>query len=345
VSALAPLEQSRPRGLLRRAIVLGLNVLLLWICLCAVANFAPLEWGFFEFVLIYPPPLGLAALCVPLAVFFARRKQTLRLTGCILSALGLFLSLGWEGSAPANGAAEFALLSVNCHDETAGAAALAQRCEAERVDFVLLQELDDENWPPFVEALAAYQFFWGDRSKFAFDVGQVTCLTGVKKAMLGEPPDVLVETGITGFRTFATRIGIQSRRLWLVNVHGPRPFYPSKHFRGLLGANADHSAHRQERDRLTEWLIRHQELPVVAAGDFNAPRKASNVRLPGMTLAYEAAGSGLHLTFPTYCPLVGIDHILGNQHVAFHSYATFYAGFSDHKAQLVRFSLRKPVAD
>jgi endonuclease/exonuclease/phosphatase (EEP) superfamily protein YafD len=99
--------------------------------------------------------------------------------------------------------------------------------------------------------------------------------------------------------------------------------------------------HQHEGELLAKWLPRHDDLPVIVAGDFNAPRQSSNLRLPGMTLAYSVAGSGPHLTFPTFFPVAGIDHTLGNRHVVFHSYTAFDAGFSDHKAQLVRFSIRR----
>jgi endonuclease/exonuclease/phosphatase (EEP) superfamily protein YafD len=330
----------RARGLFSRLFVLGLNAFLVWALLCAVANLVPLDYGFFEFVLIYPPAVAFAVLCGLLTVFFVRRRQPRRAFASAAAALGLLASLGWGTTERVSNAPQLVLLSLNCHNETDGAALLAKLCAEQHADLVFLQELRTDHWAPFVDALADYQFFSGDRSKIQADVGQISCLTGIRRDVLGTPPEVRVETGITSFRTFATRAAVGGHVMWLVNVHAQRPFYPSKHFRGLLGGGADHAFHRRERDQLNAWLVRHEDETVLVAGDFNAPRRSSNVKLPGMTLAYDAAGSGPHLTFPAYLPMVGIDQTLGNRFVEFITYTTFNAGFSDHKAQLVHFTLR-----
>jgi endonuclease/exonuclease/phosphatase family metal-dependent hydrolase len=222
--------------------------------------------------------------------------------------------------------------------DTDGAGRLRELCDARHVDLVLLQEVKPEHRPAFVEALPAYSFFWGDKSQFESYEEQTSALTGIKKELLGDRPDVRVETSITGYRTFAVRAPVGGRPMWLVNVHVRRPafFMP----RDWGRAFAQFAVHRREGEALQEWLAGHADLPTVVAGDFNAPRNSRNLRLSDLTLAYHAAGGGPHLTFPTWLPLVGIDHTLGSPQVEFHAYETFNAGLSDHKAQLSRFAVR-----
>jgi endonuclease/exonuclease/phosphatase (EEP) superfamily protein YafD len=326
------------RRFLRGVLAVGFNLLLVGLLLAGFARLVSFDWGILELPLVYPPLLVLVVLALVAAVYFFRKRQDLRLGGTVVAGVLAVLSLGWGASPQQPQDSDLVLLALNTHDRPDGAEELARLCADHRVDVLLLQEINPEHREPFLQALPDYQFFWGDQTQFQEYREQTSSITGVKKVHLrgGKVP---VETGITGYRTFAVRPLLRGRPIWLVNVHASRPAF--FHPRDLLTFFNQFSVHRQEGELLEAWLARHEDLPVLVAGDFNAPRHARNLRPAGMTQAYAAAGSGPHLTFPTALPVIGIDHTLGNRHVAFHSYRTFTTGFSDHKAQLAHFALRE----
>ena len=137
----------------------------------------------------------------------------------------------------------------------------------------------------------------------------------------------------------------QGTDLWIVNVHSTKAFWLHDGIVGLF-KNADYKSawHFQERDDLTRWLGQHASDAVIAAGDFNAPHYSSNVSLPDTYNAHLRAGSGPHVSIPSELPIWGLDHTLGNERIAFSDYRLIHTGYSDHRAQLVRFEIL-PNAD
>ena len=106
-----------------------------------------------------------------------------------------------------------------------------------------------------------------------------------------------------------------------MNVHTTKPIDLSEGFSGLLSnAYVKATRHRQEADRLQSWLFAHQDIPVIVAGDFNAPLNTYNGRFEGLINAQDAAGHGVHRTFPRDRPFIGIDHVLASTQFRFDDY-------------------------
>jgi len=235
------------------------------------------------------------------------------------------------------------LLAMNVHENTSNAERLARLCAQHHVDIVVLQEVQPENREPFLKAFDTYRFFWADQAEFEEDYGQTSSMTGILERRLPDRADVRVETGITGYRTFAISVSINGAPMRIVNVHTTKPVHLADGISGLVAEAVDKfAAHRDEWAKLETWLANRQDLPIILAGDFNAPRCSRNLDFSAITRAHDLVGNGLHLTFPTWLPLVGIDHTLGNRYIEFHTYSTLDTGFGDHKAQLVHFTRKGP---
>jgi endonuclease/exonuclease/phosphatase (EEP) superfamily protein YafD len=95
--------------------------------------------------------------------------------------------------------------------------------------------------------------------------------------------------------------------------------------------------HFAERDDLTSSIRAHRSSAIVVGVDFNAPRYSTNVAIDGIHNAHLDAGSGAHLSIPARFPIWGLDHTIGNDRIIFTDYRLIDTGFSDHRAQLVRF--------
>jgi endonuclease/exonuclease/phosphatase (EEP) superfamily protein YafD len=335
-----PLSPPARKSCWRRLLSTGLGLLPFVAALAAFALYVPTNVALVDLLFVYPPPLLYLMAALVGAVYCARNGFRVRLIVSLLAAVMLVASVGWGGVEPPPASNEdFTLLAMNVDHDPDNAQPLAALCRVRQVDFALLQEIRPYQQEAFLDAFAEFACFRADPKQFSTDRGQISSLTFIRKALLDSPKEVQVETGITGYRTFAVRATVRGQPLWLVNVHTGRfdlaPHHPLRVLRQFAN-------HRGEGERLAAWLPGRDNLPVVVAGDFNAPRQSSNLRdLPAMTLAYDVAGRGPHLTFPTAFPLAGIDHTLGNRHIEFRSYMTFDAGFSDHKGQLVHFRVRR----
>jgi endonuclease/exonuclease/phosphatase (EEP) superfamily protein YafD len=335
-----PESSSPPRKSRWRRILAAVLGLLPFVALLgALARYIPTNLVAVELLFVYPPALLFLLAALVGVVPGLSKQPTYRKILSLLAAFLLVASVGWRGAKPLpESGDDFTLVAMNVDHDPDNAGPLAELCRRENAGLILLQEIRPYQQPPFLEALPEYACFRADPKQFNFDRGQISSLTFIRKDLLDNPQDVKLKSGITCYRTFAVQATVRGRRIWLVNVHTGRfdlaPHAPWRVLRQF-------AAHRREGEELAAWLAGHDDLPVVVAGDFNAPRQSSNLRsLPGMTLAYDVAGQGPHLTFPTWFPLVGIDHTLGNRFIEFRSYTAFNAGFSDHKAQLVRFQVR-----
>ncbi len=96
-------------------------------------------------------------------------------------------------------------------------------------------------------------------------------------------------------------------------------------------------------------LLAIQELMVdweadVVVGDFNAPRRSRALSsLPsGYVHAYDAAGSGYSYTWPMPCPVYAIDQCIVGQRVRPEAYALENSWRSDHRRQVLDFTLQSP---
>lgn len=331
------------------------TVVLLWGIATAAASLLALDRFREGMLLTYPPRyLCLAVTIAASSVFAAcgcRKRAWIAMSCCGL----LGVQFGW-GPASLGAAVDrtdgFTILALNVHDETAHVAKLAELCREENVDFLLLQEVRPENRSAFVDGLTDFDFVHADES-LTFehsDRGPFTSLIGVHQSLKSEQPQV-IETAITGYRSFALRVPVQNSTaattqsnvsgIWLVNIHTTKAFWTADGLTGLRDkADMKSAWHVKERDLLESWLARHRSEPVILGGDFNAPWNSHNLRINGLDNAHLASGAGPHLTFPRAYPIWGLDHILGTAPIEFLSYRILDTGYSDHCAQIGRFRIR-----
>jgi endonuclease/exonuclease/phosphatase (EEP) superfamily protein YafD len=329
---------------------LVVRIALVWLAASALAPYLRLDAWSPAILLAYPPRLIYAALALLTMIVAALIRDRTGVAGAATVTLLLVTSLGWGGASLRFAHAgrspgsdlELVLLAHNVHNQIAIAQTLPALIERENVDLVLLQEVRANNRKHFTSALPGFAFFWADPAKFAErrTTGVFASMIGVRRELLDKDRVVEVVTGITDYRTFAIRASIAGRDLWIVNVHATKPFWLEDGLEAMVTRiPKDVRWHRDEHERLGAWLDERAEVPVVVAGDFNAPHYAYNLRLPGLHLAHLEAGRGPHVTFPAALPVWGIDHALGNSHVRFSEYRILEAGPSDHRAQLARFQI------
>ncbi|MEX0937091.1 MAG: endonuclease/exonuclease/phosphatase family protein [Pirellulales bacterium] len=85
--------------------------------------------------------------------------------------------------------------------------------------------------------------------------------------------------------------------------------------------------------RLTEDVRRLSDVPLIVMGDFNTPAESVHFRSlrNEMTHAFENAGDGYLPTWPLPVPVLKLDHIWFNEHVAVSACRAGWASGSDHR--------------
>jgi vancomycin resistance protein VanJ len=334
---------SAPRSRARKMGRLAIRAVPPTLLAMAAAPFLAMDAFLPGMLLTYPPRGVVAALASIAAVPCLLKKRWVGLGGCLVAlCLALLASLGGGPSACPPGA--WTLVALNTKDGFGDGAGLADLCRKVSADVLCFQEVRPESRPRLEAALPEYRFFAPDPARnLELDPRSkdVRCVTGIRKTLLEAGGEPLVEGAITGYRTFAVAIGSGEGRLWIVNVHSTKPINTGRPWwRFATSLWWKPGRHREERERLEAWLgNRAAGDRVILAGDFNAPERTWNVRIPEFTNAHESAGTGFGWTWPGRLPLFRIDHVLGRG-VDFCSYETFDPGFSDHRGQVARFTLR-----
>jgi endonuclease/exonuclease/phosphatase (EEP) superfamily protein YafD len=300
-------------------------------------------------LLTYPPRALFLVLATMLAVegiVRGRRDRSwhVQVAGAVVAAALLWPQLDWGGGAIEPTAEHLKLLSYNVHHNTAGAVDLAREARERGVDILCLQEVRAGERPAFVEALEGYRVLWGDEHARIehWNYGPISSLIAIRETLLGDEPP-LIETAITGYRTFAVHVVVAGRPMWIVNVHTTKAFWSlSESFTLMTRARYKATWHAFEREHLLAWLDDHRGEAVVLAGDFNAPAGTRVLDLPGTQRAHVVAGEGWHRTLPAALPIWGVDHVLSAGPVHFYSYETLDLGLSDQLAQLATLSVEAP---
>jgi len=320
---------------------ISLHALLAALAAAAVApGFAVDRWRP-AMALTYAPRVVLAATALILATFFLLRRRPRRALTATLAAVLLAAQLGWGGGARDVTDDALTVMTCNVAHETGNAERLARVVAEQDVDVLCLQEVQPPERQAFVTALPDYHFVWADeQERFEHDdFGPFSSMIGVRRSLLSDTPDV--ETAITGYRTFAARVELAGKPLWVVNVHTTKPLWLEGGPVDLVARASEKAAwHTGEREQLVDWLDAHRDEAVLVAGDFNAPTGSHNLRLPGLRHAQAEVGSGWHRTFPRAFPLWALDHVLVNDGVVLESCETIDAEVGDHLAVRVGFSLR-----
>lgn len=292
-------------------------------------------------LLTYPPRLLLTFAALVCVVVFAFARAWLP-TGIACTAVVVAaVQIGWgAGTRSPEPVDALTLLAFNVKDATRHVRDLRALVTRERVDVLVLQEVKPPSRQAFIDALPEFEFVWGDETaRFEHDDwGPFSSMTGFRRGLNWRVTDK--STGMTGYRTFAVAAETRAGTAWFVNVHTTKAFWlQGSPTESITRADYKSAWHAGEHRLLREWLSHKGEVPVILAGDFNAPHNVPNLDFPGMRNAHLEVGSGAHLTFPAKLPVWGIDHVLANDDVTLHSYQILAPGFSDHRTQLVRFSL------
>ena len=337
-------SRSSGRSRARRARRLALCAVPPALLAMAAAPFLALDAFLPGMLLTYPPRGVVAALASIAAVPCLVKKRWMGLGACLVAlCLALLASLGGSSGVCPPGA--WTLVALNTKDGFGDGASLADLCRRMSADVLCFQEVRPESRPRLEAALPEYKFFAPDparnpeldpRSK------NVRCITGIRRSLLEGEEEPLVEGATTGYRTFSVGIRKGGETLWIVNVHSTKPINTGRPWwRFATSLWWKPGRHREERKRLEAWLSAPERDGdrVILAGDFNAPERTWNVRIPGFTNAHESAGTGFGWTWPDRLPLFRIDHVLGRG-VDFCTYETFDPGFSDHRGQVARFTVR-----
>ena len=338
-----------------------LNGLLAWTVLSAIALPLQLDyWPPAVFLTYIPRPLyiGLGFL---LGLCFWLQKRHLKL-GIATFAIALCTySLGWGGgltTQPSSATApSLTLLSMNIHEQPKALAEFMKN-QGLQPDILCLQEVSKSvSLAAAQEAMPDYEFYWGDKGIPTQPPAGATftSLTGLSKSSF-KTDSVTIEPSITGYRTFAVtaqlkaqqklskdepniKLAQQPSQIAIANVHTTKALVFHAGIPGFITQTPAKAArHINERKQLETWAAA-QRIPVIAAGDFNAPYGAVGARLAGFHSSHRQVGKGPLLTFPTQLPLLGIDHIQGNTQIQFHSSLVLGPDFSDHLPQLAYFSL------
>lgn len=303
--------------------------------------------------LTYPPRFALAITTGLAACIGIWRRRKLMATILLLLCAALAAQTGNAlESFKANTVTQtkhpvLKVMSFNIHNRVTAVADIHNVCQSAGVDVVMFQEVESsECRTELKQQFTDFQFFWPDHHlEYEYSSeGAFTCATGIRRERLATATTPVIETGITGYRTFAVNVPLfveeGHQDCWFVNVHSTKPFYVAKGLAGMFSKMAwKANRHRIEKLRLTDWLEKNQHLPVIVAGDFNAPAGSFNLKFPSLQSAHTVAGSGSNLTFPSTLPIWGIDHTLGNQKIQFLNYKSLRLPYSDHCAQLATFTV------
>lgn len=326
------------------------------------------NWPPAVFLTYIPRPLYIA-LGLVLSIVFLIQKRYLKLSIATFAIALCIYSMGWGDGPMAKSSSATApnltLLSMNVHEQPAQLHDLMAN-EGLEADILCLQEVS--YWPrqALLKALPNYEFYWGNSSgslqsnrdlkQSATEGIAFSSIIGLRKSSF-ETDSVKIIPAITGYRTFAvttqlsqqqnssrnsvnTKLAQQPNKIAIANVHTTKALVFHAGIKGFITQTPAKAArHINERKQLEAWATA-QPIPVIAAGDFNAPYGAVGARLAGFHSSHSQAGQGPLLTFPTKLPLLGIDHIQGNAQVKFHSSLVLAADFSDHLPQIAYFSLK-----
>ena len=341
-------SKSKTSSFLVRALRLVESVSFWGVAVCSVASLLHADQFRLGMLLTYSPRLFW--LMIATFLFFKYAIARSYRWSLLMSIFALLLI--WDMPLGLGRAAEssdevhsLTLLSFNTGAEVDHAEQLSELCVEEGVEILSLQEVSSSQREVFANAFPEFHFFHGDESaEFENAEPRVfSSLIGIKKNLLSSHNDVEVFTRITGYRTFAIKARLNDGRfLRVANVHTTKPFTIYYGLQKLFSNAARKAArHQNEKELLDVWLAQDAETPTIIAGDFNAPASSSNLRFEDMFHSHRKAGSGLHLTYPRSFPFIGIDHIVTSEHIVFTTSEIVDAGFSDHRAQIATFQLKK----
>lgn len=287
----------------------------LLVALFFLENFAASE-GSLVTLLIYAPQHGFALLPLLLTLMAWRQRDFKLLWFNGLTLLGWALGLlGWNVPLAAlnpfdSARAPFRVMTYNVQRGERGFATLAQTIARQKPDILCLQETQDP--PPKVfsypgDAFQAHFKVWNSArggdvmtlSRFALVSQRTWPLSGTRRIL-----ETVWQTPRGQVRVLNVHIAKSEAEKQLQD----RNFAT---FAVQLGANARAASQTRLEQLPALEAALGGDLPLIVAGDFNAPRRGRFYRALTnyASDAWKQAGWGDGATFPSRWPLLGIDHI------------------------------------
>jgi hypothetical protein len=215
-------------------------------------------------------------------------------------------------------------VSLNFQTYQSDKEATLQEIKELRPDLLCLQEVWTLEGLELLKASFPQHRFVGNEARIkSGDFFQHGTRVGVRQSLrprgVGFPID-----------TAALLFGPRERPFLLLSIHG------RKEHQYTPGAVASTLFLQTDQAKQILALKQAHGAQAIVAGDFNAPPSGPALKIlrPYFHSAFNEAGRGFGLTFPSKLPAMRIDHVLGTEGVEFQNYYTVDVG-SDHLAQVV----------
>ncbi len=273
----------------------------------------------------YAVPMWLVALAALLGLGRGRTRWWAVPVGVALAAQTLWALPHLPHAQPSAEGSPVRLMALNVqfgqadHDQFKAAVSAAQP------DLLVLTEVTDDFLERAQPTLSHYPYRVGTSDPTGRYAGGTM--------VYSTSPLTELERLDTTFTTMAVRVERPDGPLVLVAAHPVNP---------LLGTQA----WTEEPERIREAVLRHQEQPVVVAGDLNATVEHLTVRRllrAGLTDAVDQSGVGWQPTFSTetpFPPMIAIDHVLVNHRVTATGVRAFEVAGSDHRGIVAELVVR-----
>lgn len=254
------------------------------------------------------------------------RASALRLIGATLLTFSYLCPARYHS--PKNGNIDIRLVSLNIRAQATDMQAAIREITSLHPDFICLQEIWHRvDLEEAIKLLPEYKIL-GAASRTPrrnkFNEGTFLAVRqdwSVIKTSLKEESAV-------------ARLSRRDHEIVVGSVHAPRS--NSLDPQGFMQTVRE----QVEQAKNLDLELRSFQVPVVIAGDFNAPESgpAFKILKPHLHSAFGQSGSGLGLSYPSKRPLIRIDHAMGTKEILFTDFKTHDFG-SDHLGLIVDFRL------
>lgn len=276
----------------------------------------------------------------------AKHAARIRICICLITVISCIYSLGWNplrATPHAPSKNSFSLVTANTGGHPVEF--VNRTSQVKHPHIICLQEVSLSHRKAIETAFPNHQWFYGtdDKDHDRNDNLVFTNTTGLLRSTF-ETERATVVADITGYRTFAVQTPLRSepsKSIAIVNVHTAKALAFHAGLQGFISETPSKShQHVDERTGIEAWANKQPaNTAILMAGDFNAPTKTVGVRFSQFTNSHLIASTNSLLTFPADWPMLGIDHVLGNNQVDFTKSEVFQNESSDHHYRRVEFGV------
>ena len=286
---------------------------------------------------------------LPFRGLFSRIKRGywIRLGMSLITIIGCIVSLGWNPLrttpviATDTSSPSLSLVTANTGGRPVEFA--DQLAKTIHPDIICLQEVSVSHRKAIAASFPNHQLFYGtedvDHGNSSILVfTNVTCLH--RATFLTK--QAVVSADVTGYRTFAVVAPLRSnptQSLAIVNVHTTKALALHAGLQEFMFQTPYKSQqHVDERIAIDAWTSKQPNgQGILLAGDFNAPTHTVGARFHQFTNSHLATTNSSLLTFPESWPILGIDHVFGNERIYFTKSEVLRNQSSDHRYRRVEF--------